>query len=348
MAAKPDSPIPSFSGRRPDFDRVRRILLVRLRSIGDTVLMTPCITALKRWRPGLEVDVLLEPFCAPLLEAHPDVDAVVRVGRGLGERLRTGRALRRRGYDLAINLNGGTTAALLARASGARTSVGFAGYQAAWLSNCRVTSSYDVWRRTDVHTVEHQLALVAGIGVPVDFAGPSSLGVDPAAAARLDAKLAGTGFPSTGYAVFHPEASEPGKRWPAERFAGLAERLAVDYGLRVAVIGTDEGLVGRAAGEAGLAMAGLPLAETLSLLERAALFVGNDSGPAHVAAAFARPAVVIFGPSNVDLWRPWSRGPWRIVREGTRAADASEEAVARAVEEVLSAAGVERHRDDRL
>jgi heptosyltransferase-3 len=342
LAAKPDSPIPSYSGTLTDLDRVRQVLLIRLRSIGDTVLMTPCITALKRWRPDIEVDVLLEPFCAPVLDAHPSVDAVVRVGRGLSERVRVARALRRRKYDLTVDLNGGTTAALLARASGARACVGFAGYKTAWLATCRVTSSHDVWGRTDVHTVEHQLALVAGIGVPVEAAGPTSLAVDPAAAERVDAQLAAAGLERGGYAVLHPEASEPDKRWPADRFARLAETLAARRGLGSVIIGTDDDTVRRASGATGTAMAGLPLAETLALLEGAALFVGNDSGPAHIAAAFARPSVVIFGPSNVDLWRPWSSGPWRVVREGARAEDASDAAVEAAVDQVLSAAGVER------
>jgi heptosyltransferase-3 len=301
--------------------------------------MTPCLTALKRWRPDIDVDVLLEPFCAPVLESHPDVDGVVRIGRAVSERTRVARELRRRKYDLAIDLSGGTTSALLARATGARTRVGFAGYRAAWLSNCRVTSSYDVWGRTDVHTVEHQLALVAGIGVPVESAGPTSLGVDSRASERLGARLDAAGFPdfrSGAYAVFHPEASEPDKRWPAERFARLAARLASTRGLGVVVIGTDDALVRGAAGSTGIPMTGLPLAEALALLRHAALFVGNDSGPAHIAAAFARPSVVIFGPSNVHLWRPWSSGPWRVVHEGPRAEDASEEAVEAAIEDVMS------------
>jgi heptosyltransferase III len=298
--------------------------------------MTPCISALKRWRPDVEVDVLLEPFCAPVLESHPDVDGVVRIGRAFTDRARVARGLRRRRYDLAIDLSGGTTAALLARASGARTRVGFAGYRAAWLSNCRVTSSYDVWGRTDVHTVEHQLALVAGIGVPVESVGPTSLGVDPRAAERLGARLDAAGLHKEAYAVFHPEASEPDKRWPAERFARLAAKLASTRGLGIVVIGTDDALVRGAAGSTGVAMPGLPLAETLALFQRAALFVGNDSGPAHIAAAFACPSVVIFGPSNVHLWRPWSSGPWRVVHEGPRAEDTSDEAVYAAVEEVES------------
>ena len=81
MAARPDTPVASFVGSRPDLDRVRRVLLVRLRSIGDTVLMTPCITAIKSWREDVEVDVLLEPFCAPVLRSHPGVSRVIEVGR---------------------------------------------------------------------------------------------------------------------------------------------------------------------------------------------------------------------------------------------------------------------------
>ena len=62
---------------RPDWSRIRRVLLVRLRSIGDTVLMTPCLEALKSWRPELEVTVLMEPLSAPILEAHPLIDQLI-------------------------------------------------------------------------------------------------------------------------------------------------------------------------------------------------------------------------------------------------------------------------------
>src|SRR3954471_12055307 len=98
MRGRPERPVASFRGRTPDLDRVRRVLLVRLRSIGDTVLMTPCITALKEWRPGLDVDVLVEPFCAPVLAAHPGVRSVVEVGRGAASRARTAARLRAAGY----------------------------------------------------------------------------------------------------------------------------------------------------------------------------------------------------------------------------------------------------------
>ncbi len=333
MTARPDTPVASFVGERPALDRLRRVLLIRLRSIGDTVLMTPCITALKSWREEIDVDVLLEPFCAPVLEAHPGVSRVVEVDRTLKGRARAGVALRRRGYDLAINLSGGTTGAMLAIASGAPVRVGFAGYRSPWLANCRVTSSHDVWRRTDVHTVEHQLALVAGIGVPVASAGPTSLRTTETARAAIAELLAEVGLEPGAYAVLHPEASLETKRWPEERFAQLASDLYETHGLRAVTIGKDASIVGRAAGADGVVMADLSLSETMALVEHAALFVGNDSGPAHVAAAFARPVVVIFGSSNSELWRPWSSAPWRIVR-GETADDVSFDAVRDAVLEV--------------
>lgn len=334
MAARPDIPVASFVGRSPSLDRIERVLLVRLRSIGDTVLMTPCITALKRWRPEIDIDVALEPFCAPLLEAHPDVRRVVSIDRSTRGRLRAIPRLRSAGYDLELNLNGGSTASLLGLGSGAPVRVGFSGYQLPWLSNCRVTSSWDVWQRTDVHTVEHQLALVAGIGIPVDSAGATSLRTSPAAAASVDRRLSDLGLSTQAFAVLHVEASLETKRWPAGEFSALASRLREQRGMPAIVIGRNRVLVQQAAGSDGIAMSDLSLAETMGLIERTALFVGNDSGPAHVAAAFTRPLVVIFGPSDVDLWRPWSTGPWRIVR-GETADRVSAAAVDEAIESVL-------------
>jgi ADP-heptose:LPS heptosyltransferase len=334
MTSRLDAPVASVVGDRPSLASVRRVLLVRLRSIGDTVLMTPCITALKAWRPDVDVDVLLEPFCAPLLESHPLVSRVVIADRAPASRLRAAGDLRRRGYDIAFDLSGGST--------GARWRVGFQGYRFAGLRNARVTSSHDVWRRTDVHTVEHQLALVAGVGVPVSGAGPTTLRASDRGAAAARAALDAWGIGGGPFAVLHPEASLPVKTWPGERFARLADRLRAERGLASVVVGQDEAMVSGAAGSGSARAVRFPLETTMALVAGCSLFVGNDSGPAHVAAAFGRPSVVVFGPSNVDLWRPWSDGPWRVVRGGTTAAGASEEDVVAAVAAVLSEAAISK------
>src|SRR5215207_6235030 len=105
---------------RWDWSAVRRVLVVRLRSIGDTVLATPSLRALRRFAPHARVDILLEDWVAPLVEGSPDVDRVVTVRRRSNRsRFEAARELRAAGYDVAFNLHGGSTAALLMRASGA-------------------------------------------------------------------------------------------------------------------------------------------------------------------------------------------------------------------------------------
>ena len=126
---------------RWDWAEVRKVLLVRLRSIGDTVLATPSIFALKRFLPNVTVDILVEDWVAPLLNNHPHVDNVIVLERnGLMARARVARELRAANYDVVYNLHGGTTATFLTRATGARHRVGFKTYQYAQLHNHQAPS----------------------------------------------------------------------------------------------------------------------------------------------------------------------------------------------------------------
>jgi ADP-heptose:LPS heptosyltransferase len=103
---------------RWDWSEVRKVLLVRLRSIGDTVLATPSAVALKRFLPHVQVDILVEDWVAPLLDHHPHIDNVVVLERGgLMSRARVARELRASNYDVVYNLHGGTTATFLTRAT---------------------------------------------------------------------------------------------------------------------------------------------------------------------------------------------------------------------------------------
>ncbi|HEX4900738.1 MAG TPA: glycosyltransferase family 9 protein, partial [Pyrinomonadaceae bacterium] len=121
---------------RWDWSAVRKVLLVRLRSIGDTVLATPSLYSLKRFLPNVKVDILVEDWVAPLLNNHPHVDNVIVLERGgFMTRARVARELRAANYDVVYNLHGGTTATFLTRATGARYRVGFKTYQYAQLHN---------------------------------------------------------------------------------------------------------------------------------------------------------------------------------------------------------------------
>src|SRR5829696_1034363 len=190
---------------RWDWSEVRKVLLVRLRSIGDTVLATPSIFALKRFLPNVKVDVLVEDWVAPLLNNHPHIDNVVVLERGgLIARARVARELRSANYDVVYNLHGGTTATFLTRATGARHRVGFKSYQYAQLHNYQAPSPLLLWRQQKNHSVEQQLALLGWTGVPVTDRPQTQLGISPVAVEAVNQRLAAAGLGDRKIALIHP------------------------------------------------------------------------------------------------------------------------------------------------
>ncbi len=309
-------PVESFDSPQPlaeaqwDWQKVERVLVVRLRSIGDTVLSTPSLFALKRFLPHASIDILLEDWVAPVLDGFPYVDNVITLERkSNSSRARVARSLRSNRYDVVYNLHGGTTATLLARATGARHRVGYDTYQYARLHNHLSPSSASLWRRDKTHSVEQQLALLGWTGVPVSDRPATQLAVTKAAAAAVAARLKRADLETAPLAVIHPAAAFATKQWAADKFGLVAAQL-VAQGFSVVVITTPDqaSLVDelrRSASASVVAFKDLSLPEVTALLARARLFVGNDSGIAHIAAAVQTPSVVIFGSSNTAHWRPW-------------------------------------------
>src|ERR1044071_205120 len=182
---------------RPDWSRIRRVLLVRLRSIGDTVLMTPCLEALKSWRPELEVTVLMEPLSAPILEAHPLIDQLIVAEKSFTARARLVGRLRRARFDIAFNLHGGTTATMLARLAGARHRAGYQGHRASRLLTQRAPDPDVILGRAPLHSVEQPLALLYWTGVPWPATRPQlrlkvSGAAETSVRGKLQAALTGT------------------------------------------------------------------------------------------------------------------------------------------------------------
>src|SRR5258706_6051889 len=170
----------SFSVMNIDWQNVKRVLVVKLRSIGDTVLSTPSLIALRKFLPDAQVDILLEDWVAPLLDGFDVVDNVIIVGSGSGHRLKTAWDLRRQGYDVAFNLHGGTTATFFTAASRARHRVGFADYQYSFLYNHLHSLASNFLRTEFTHSAEQQLALLGFVVVPVEDRPKSRLVVSEA------------------------------------------------------------------------------------------------------------------------------------------------------------------------
>ena len=241
--------------------------------MGDCVLTTPAIQLLQAHQPGLKLGVVVEPAFRAIYEGAPGLEIVEDV--------------RRFRPDLTINLHGGTRSALLTLKSGARWRAGFAHYSLRWIYNLRIPRAQEILGVDRVvHTAEHVASAMFWLGVPPAEIPRARLFADPVSA------------PARPYAVIHPFASAPEKQWPAARFAEVAAGLD----LEPVFIGTPADDF--APFQAFRCVTG-SLRETKRLLAGASLFMGNDSGPAHMAAAFGLPVVVLFGPSNEAVWAPW-------------------------------------------
>ena len=300
---------------------VQRILIVRLRSIGDTVLTTPSLFALRRFVPQAQIHILLEDWVAPVLEGSDLVDRIITLPPdSTSARARLARELRSTHYDVVYNLHGGTTATFLTRATGAKHRVGFENYQYARLHNHVAPSPLTIWQRPTLHSVEQQLALVGWTGVPVTDRPQTRLAVTDSAsmsvAKKLEAAGLGGGEP---IAMIHPTAAFDTKRWASENFARVSEELRTRGLAPLIVVSPNEKEIAQALSAQSAAspavLSDLSLPEVTALASRVRLFVGNDSGIAHIAAAAGVPCVVIFGSSNRNHWRPWTTQLNEIVFE---------------------------------
>ena len=294
-----------------------KILIVRLRSLGDLVLETPVIAALHDWRPDLQISILAEPRFAAVFEGNPAVCDVI-LSRGF---LETARELRRHRFPVAFNQHGGPRSALLTAASGARTRVGWKGFQFSFLYNVRAPDAMEFYGTPIVHAVEHRISQFYWTGLPRGPIPRARVFPEEDAVASVGRALAGKGIAAgASYAVLQPGARSPKMRWPAAKFAELARWLRSDRGIFsvVNLAGGDAEVaadVRREMRNSSIILEALGVRELIALIAGAKLFVGNDSGPAHLAAASACPAVVIYGPTNPAQWHPW-QSEYRAIHTG--------------------------------
>ncbi|MDP9053154.1 MAG: glycosyltransferase family 9 protein [Acidobacteriota bacterium] len=285
-----------------------RVAIIRLRSLGDCVLTTPAIRLLKNFRPDLQLRVVAEERFAPIF--------------GSMAMAPTAFAMRAFAPDLCLNLHGGTRSARLTLLSGARIRAGFAIFRPAWICNTPIPTAQEtmgIARR--VHTAEHLASAMFYLGVPLSEVPGACVAALPGRS-----KLA----PEERYAVVHPLAATPEKTWPSVAFLEVANYLK-GLGLQVVFIGGPGESLSEFA--AYRTVTGAPLSEMSALLRDASFFVGNDSGPAHLAAAFGVPQVIIFGPSDAETWAPW-RTPSRTVKADGPIAGITVEQVIAAIGEV--------------
>ena len=251
--------------------------------MGDCILTTPALAILKQARPDVAVAVVVERRFRDLFAANPDISEILEPDW---------RRVRRFRPDLCLNLHGGGTSAAITALAGSRFRAGFAHFRYSLVYNIQIPRAQEILGVTGkVHTAEHLAAAAFYLGAP-------RMEIPRA---RLFVRASKT--PARPYAVIHPHAAAANKTWPAQRFLEIARHLNSSFDLEPVFIGGPGESLSTFAGWRRLE--GAPLGEIQSVMAGASLFVGNDSGPAHMAAAFGVPVVVIFGSSDPVVWAPW-------------------------------------------
>lgn len=298
---------------RPRIDpaAVKKILLIRLRRIGDVAMTTPALVLLRQHFPSANISYIAETPSSQMLIGHPALDEVITIPRhpGKKELLALVRSLRRKKYDIVLDLHGGPRAFLLTLLSGAGLRVGYKiKYKHIFYNIKRPRRP----KQGYYHSVENHVNLIKTLGIssanipPLTIAPPSEQEIK-----RIAAFLTENALDQKKLICLHIGAGNRFRNWGVKNLARLLDLLEQESKTAVILIGAEED---RAAAEQLLNRPGsgvyslvgkIGLPALQALLSRAALFIGADSGPMHIAAAVQIPIIAFFGPTLPDHFSPW-------------------------------------------
>lgn len=305
----------------------KRVLIIKFGHHGDVLLATAPISVIKRAHPDSEVDMLVYQETADVLCDNADIAQIHCVDRNwkkqgkvyrIKQEWALAQRLRARHYDVVVNLSAPWRAAWLAKYSGAKRRIGYAlgnRNNAAWRwAHNELVAPGDM----QMHVVDDNLNSLKPLNLP--FFGsynPVNMSVADRTRTALADKLRAYGWQGEDYVLVHPGSRWFFKCWDDDKMAALLQKL-LDSGENIVLTASPdarektmlEQLSGRLNTETGgklwLLSGCLTLRELAAAIEGAKLFVGVDSVPMHMAAAFDKPQVALFGPSHVARWRPYS------------------------------------------
>lgn len=312
----------------------RKILAIKLRSLGDTILMTAPLIELRKAYPSAEIDVLVSEAWAPVVQGHPAVDRVLTYRRHaeMASRVKALASLamqvRRERYDCALNFHASPSSAALAFATGAVTrSIHFHGHKQRNTYSTVVVPGKGVLKPV----IERDMDVVRALGISVPEGRMPQIVPTKRELAPIRAKFE-THSLERPLLALGIGSSRTTKSWPLERFADTAlEWCSQTGGSAVAFAGPDELALARdflkevdasqdvpehIRERVGCEM-GLGLRQLAAFLSEADVFLGNDSGPKHLAVAVGTPTVTLFGPEHPFEWHPYprERHPYFFIEE---------------------------------
>ena len=348
-----------WTGPPPPFNR---ILAVVVAGIGDCLLATPALRALRKCYPDARIVLLVNRRAEDILEGWSAVDAIVPLDidlliygkrwgwcrpEGLRHIWQTWRGLRRERFDLAINfvqissLRGALLMGFLLKSIGSTYRAGRDTDGRAAAFHVRTPESWPDSR----HTVALNLALLEALGCAAD-SGPLTIPLSQESRRVADTFLAAHGPPSRPLIAIHPWVKDSGRQWPLSSWARSAEALSAIHGGTFVILGGPQdaeaakGFAAMLPGNAIVAAGGLPLRAAAALLQQCDLFLGVLSSPLHIAAAVGTPIVACYPTELLQTYAPYTDPAfYRLLAPesaGAPLSQISSEAVIEAAEELLA------------
>jgi len=306
---------------RIDLADLKKILLIRLRRIGDVVMTTPAVAVLKAQLPHASISYLIEEPYRELVEGNPHLDEVIIVPRKQNTRdfLRLTQTIRNKRFDCLIDFHGGPRAAWMTLLSGAELKVGYRIRHKGFLYDIRVPRSRE---KAHIHSVENHVNLIRALGIEVNAVPPLFL---PGAGKGEKEKIAGLvrncGREKIKIAVLHVGAGNEFRDWGTENLIRLTDLITRRSNACVLLAGGPEDVrraetIAKQGQASVFSLAGqVGLRELRELIDRADLFIGTDSGPMHIAASTDTPIVALFGPTLPAHFRPWGENTRLIEKD---------------------------------
>jgi lipopolysaccharide heptosyltransferase II len=286
--------------------RKPKILLIKLRSIGDVIYNTSVYAPLKRCFPDSHLTVLVERPSYDLVRNHPDVDEVLCFQKGsLWQQIRFYWELYFNGYDMAIDMHEGTRGAIMCFLTQAPFRVGHKFAKRSFFYNVKLEFN-DLKPK---FPVDYQVALIKKLGAVFDEVAPV---VHLSDTSRENARclLAENGIREEDpYCIIHPGTRKIYNQWQHEKFARLADRLATDYGLKIVITcgpGEEDQaqvVIDRIQGTP-FAFIQADLQELAAITEGAEFAVCHNGGYMHLASALGTPVVALYGSVHPRVWKP--------------------------------------------
>ncbi len=289
---------------------MKRILVANVNWLGDCVMTLPAFEAIKAARPASYVAVMVPPRIRGLFDANPFIDEVIlfderTTHRGLAAKMRFVSQLRRKKIDTAICIHRSFTRLMLCVLAGITRRVGYRRIKTAWLLTVRIKPF-----PKGGHRQKRYLHLFREVGIPVEKEVPRMY-VDEDTRTAMYYRISSAEGAHRFLVGINVSANWDLKRWPADHFSQLCDRLIEELDCGICFVGAAKEtervaeVTGKMRNSAYYDFCGqTTLLELAALMEHFDLFVSNDSGPAHLAAACGTTALVVFGPTDPCVTAP--------------------------------------------